>query len=136
MKRIVITTVIMCLALGMQAQSNDGLNPFAKFGYTPKIATLSNGKYIESFDDDTIVQIGTVLYNTKRKQIVQLFVEEDTSEYRMPSPDLVSIWISPDQLFEERPEWMSRKVRLNVPKKQRLSYSGKKKRHRMIKKFL
>jgi hypothetical protein len=107
MKRIIITIFFTGFALIMQSQSdlNSGLNPFKQFGYTPKIATLSNGKYVESFDDDSIVQIGTVLLNVRSRKIVELFVVEDTSEIKMPPPDVASIWISPDPLFAERPEW-------------------------------
>lgn len=73
-------------------------NPFEEYGYTPKIATLSQGQYNESFDNDTIVQIGSVLFNTQTKQIVA-FVEYDTlySEATL-EPDVVSRWMSPDPL--------------------------------------
>jgi hypothetical protein len=76
-------------------------NPFAEYGYIPKIATLSQGQYNEFFDNDTLVQIGSVLFNTKSKQIVA-FIETDTlySEATL-EPDIVSRWISPDPLAEK-----------------------------------
>jgi len=76
-------------------------NPFAEYGYKPKIATLSQGQYNEFFDNDTLVQIGSVLFNTKSKQIVA-FIETDTlySEATL-EPDIVSRWISPDPLAEK-----------------------------------
>ncbi|NEN25869.1 hypothetical protein G3O08_20470 [Cryomorpha ignava] len=53
-------------------------NPFAEYNYTPKIASLSQGKYNETFDNDTLVQIGSILFNTKSKQIVA-FIQIDLS---------------------------------------------------------
>ncbi|MCB0481361.1 MAG: hypothetical protein KDC83_07995 [Flavobacteriales bacterium] len=88
--------------IAIQAQDN----PFAEFGYTPKVATLSQGQFNESFDNDSIVQIGSVLFNTKTKQIVA-FVEYDTlySEATL-EPDIVSRWMSPDPLAYLR-NWVS-----------------------------
>lgn len=93
MKRL----VLLCIA-ALWTLSVAGQNPFAEYGYTPKIATLSKGQFNEFHDQDTVVQIGSVLYNTKSKQIIA-FVETDTvySEATL-QPDLVSRWISPDPL--------------------------------------
>ncbi|WP_185148736.1 hypothetical protein [Chryseobacterium mulctrae] len=44
-------------------------NPFAKYGYYPKVATLSKGKYLEFHDKDSIVVIGSVKYNTKQQKL-------------------------------------------------------------------
>lgn len=75
-----------------------GQNPFAEYGYEPKIATYSQGQFNEFFDQDTIVQIGSVLFNTNTNGIVA-FVETDTvySEATL-EPDVVSRWMSPDPL--------------------------------------
>lgn len=100
MKRLIplIALSIGCIAL--QAQ-----NPFAKLGYTPKIATLSQGEFNEFFDNDTVVQIGSVMFNTKSKQIVA-FVKTDTiySEATL-KPDIVSRWLSPDPLAHLYLSW-------------------------------
>lgn len=95
MKKLILFATLLLSFVGTQAQ-----NPFAKYGYEPKIATLSQGQFIETFDNDTIVQIGSVLYNTKSKQIVA-FVQTDTmySEATL-QPDIVSRWISPDPLAD------------------------------------
>jgi hypothetical protein len=98
MKRLFLGFVILfCITLA------NAQNPFEAYGYTPKIATLSNGKYNEFHDLDTIVQIGTVLYNTQTKQIVA-FLQIDTlySEATL-QPDIVSMWMSPDPLSSEYP---------------------------------
>ena len=96
MKRLfLVSTILFCTTLA------NAQNPFEAYGYTPKIATLSNGKYNEFHDLDTIVQIGTVLFNTQSKQIVA-FLQIDTlySEATL-QPDIVSMWLSPDPLSDE-----------------------------------
>ncbi|PKP20330.1 MAG: hypothetical protein CVU05_09340 [Bacteroidetes bacterium HGW-Bacteroidetes-21] len=98
MKRLfLISAILICYTLA------NAQNPFEAYGYTPKIATLSQGKYNEFHDLDTIVQIGTVLFNTKSKQIVA-FLQTDTlySEATL-QPDIVSMWMSPDPLSDEYP---------------------------------
>jgi len=91
--------ILLTFLLG-SISANAQVNPFAELGYTPKIATLSKGQFVESFDNDTIVNIGSVMFNTKSKQIVA-FVKNDTlySEATL-EPDIVSRWISPDPLAE------------------------------------
>jgi len=99
-RKLLLILVILLSFVIVNAQ-----NPFVEYGYTPKIATLSQGQYNEFFDNDTLVQIGSVLFNTNSKQIVA-FVETDTlySEATL-EPDIVSRWISPDPLASERPSW-------------------------------
>lgn len=94
MKKLFLLLVLSLGFATVQAQEN----PFAEYGYTPKVATLSQGQFNEFHDQDTIVQIGSVLFNTKSKQIVA-FVEYDTlySEATL-EPDIVSRWMSPDPL--------------------------------------
>jgi len=80
-------------------------NPFAKLGSKAKVATLSNGKYLEVQDLDSIVTIGTVRFNVDRNEIVG-FVERDTlNPDAQPIGDVPSRWISPDPLSEEFSEW-------------------------------
>jgi hypothetical protein len=97
MKNLFLLFTLIVGFISIQAQNN----PFAEYGYTPKVATLSQGQFNESFDNDTIVQIGSVLFNPISKQIVG-FVEYDTlySEATL-EPDIVSRWMSPDPLAHE-----------------------------------
>jgi hypothetical protein len=87
-----------------QRYINEG-NPFKKYGYTPRIATLSKGKYREFFVD-TIIQIGSFEYNRVSKEITgfTLYNKENLSEADL-QPELVSRWMSPDPLSDEFPSW-------------------------------
>lgn len=80
-------------------------NPFARFGYKPKIATLSKGKYLEFHDRDTIVKIGSYTFHT-RKKVITGFINLDTvrSEATL-RPELISRWFNPDPLSDEFPRW-------------------------------
>jgi len=97
MKKLTILLVALVCGFTSTAQKQ----PFEQYGYKVKIATLSKGKYIEHFDQDTIVQIGTVLMNRRNGKIVS-FVKYDTTlgEYSL-KPELISRWMSPDPLAEE-----------------------------------
>ena len=95
MKKLLLVIAVLLGFVSVKAQ-----NPFAEYGYTAKIATLSQGQYNEFFDNEPVVQIGSVLFNTKSRQIIA-FVETDTlySEATL-QPDIVSRWISPDPLAD------------------------------------
>lgn len=94
----------LILLAAMVAISAHAQNPFAEYGYTPKIATFSNGQFNEFHDLDTIVRIGSVLFNTRSEQIIG-FVEKDTLNPEATlEPDIVSRWLSPDPLAAKYPE--------------------------------
>jgi hypothetical protein len=80
-------------------------NPYESLGVKTGVLTLSKGKYNEFFDNDTIVQIGSVLFNTNTNKLVG-FVEQDTaySESTM-KPEVTSRWLSSDPLADEFPNW-------------------------------
>jgi hypothetical protein len=111
MKKLLLFFAFIVGIVSTQAQDN----PFAEYGFTPKVATLSQGQFNESFDNDTIVQIGSVLFNTKSKQIVA-FVEYETlySEATL-EPDIVSRWMSPDPLERKFPSVSPYNFVLNNP---------------------
>ncbi|WP_411030423.1 M91 family zinc metallopeptidase [Spongiimicrobium sp. 3-5] len=99
MKRIYLLIVLMlCVSIGY-AQ-----NPFEKFGYIPKIGTLSKGKYIEHFDSDSIVQIGSVLFNPFKNTIVGFIKTEKKYSEATLEPEIVSRWMNPDPLADEFPD--------------------------------
>jgi hypothetical protein len=96
MKKTLLLFTVLLGFISVNAQNN----PFAEMGYEPKIATLSNGQFNESFDNDTIVQIGSVMFNTKTQQIVAFVVTDTMYSEATLEPDIVSRWISPDPLAD------------------------------------
>lgn len=90
-------------------------NPFKKYGYYPKVATLSKGKYLEFHDMDSIVSIGSIRYNKKTKDIVE-FKEIDINDPdAQPYLDTAGRWFSPDPLSEEFRAWSPYNYAVNNP---------------------
>ncbi|KAA0127224.1 hypothetical protein FY557_13715 [Chryseobacterium sp. SN22] len=90
-------------------------NPFKKYGYYPKVATLSKGKYLEFHDRDSIISIGSVRFNRKTKEIVE-FREIDLSDPdAQPYLDTAGRWFSPDPLSEEYSSWSPYNMVMNNP---------------------
>lgn len=73
---------------------------FKQHGFDKKPLTLSNDRYNEFFSNDEIVQIGTVMLNTKTNKVVA-FVEEDTVSYTAENS---SRWLSIDPLARKYPQ--------------------------------
>jgi len=91
-------------------------NPFKKFGYKPKIATLSKGKYLEFHDLDSIVKIGSFYFHVKKKEITGYITKEEREKSEATSqPNVASRWLSPDPLAEEFPSWSPYNFALNNP---------------------
>lgn len=90
-------------------------NPFKKYGFYPKIATLSKGKYLEAHDIDSIISIGSVRFNRKNREIVE-FREIDLSDPdAQPYLDTAGRWFSPDPLSEEFSSWTPYNYAFNDP---------------------
>lgn len=94
MKKIFTPLVLLSLALTINAQ-----NPFEQFGHKGKILTATNGRFNEFHDLDSVVQIGSVLLDVNKLVIVG-DAPTDTVTY-MPSPTVISRWLSPDPLAEK-----------------------------------
>ncbi|MGE4347734.1 MAG: JAB-like toxin 1 domain-containing protein [Flavobacteriaceae bacterium] len=90
-------------------------NPFAKYGYYPKVATLSRGKYLEFHDKDSIVIIGSVKYNTKQQKVIEVLDIDLSDPDAQPIGDTHGRWMSPDPLSEEFPDWTPYRYGFNNP---------------------
>lgn len=93
----------------------EAANPFKKYGFYPKIATLSKGKYLEAHDLDSIVSIGSVRYNRKTKEIVEFRKIDLSDPDAQPYLDTAGRWISPDPLSEEYSSWSPYHIVYNNP---------------------
>lgn len=97
----VLLSAIMLLALyTVQAQ-----NPWKKYGYTPpKVLTLSDGKYEEFFPNDTIAQIGSVMFNTVTNEVVAFVDTKQEDNETSIRPEVISRFLSVDPFDKQFPE--------------------------------
>lgn len=96
----VLLSAMMVFALcTAQAQ-----NPWKKYGYTPpKALTLSDGKYEEFFNNDTVTQIGSVMFNTVTNEVVAFVdTKQDDNETTL-RPEVISRFLSVDPLERKFP---------------------------------
>lgn len=75
-----------------------------KYGFKPKIVTLSNGKYEEFHDNDSIVEIGSALYNIRSGKIIGK-LESKLLEALESNPQVISRWMTIDPKAEEYSTW-------------------------------
>ncbi len=82
-----ILTLLLTLSLSAFSQTND-------------VATLSKGRYIEVFENDTLQRIGSVMFNTVSNKI-EYFIEESDSVVKQSTES--SRWMSMDPLAAKYP---------------------------------
>jgi len=97
MKKAFLFTVALFLASSIYAQ-----DIFKKHGFEKETLTLSKGRYEEVFTNKEVVQIGSVLLNTKTNKVVK-FLDEETEDISFKS-EYSSRWLSPDPLAEKYPQ--------------------------------
>lgn len=74
-----LLTGLLCLLLPLLISAQDK-NPFQSIGKKGKILTLTNGKYEEFFDQDSIQQIGTALVNIYTMKVIKLLKDEKEAQ--------------------------------------------------------
>lgn len=114
MKRTLTLIFALMVWGGLWAQ-HEPIQPYEELGIKVKVLTLSNGKYQESFPNDTLQRIGSVMFNRVTGEVVSV-VERDTlyGEYDL-RPEVSSRWISPDPLAAKFPGWSPYNYTLNNP---------------------
>jgi len=101
MKKIIFIAIF---AFSVQITFAQNPNPFKSIGKpAPEFLSLTNGKYPEIFENDTLRKIGSVMFNTRTNKI-KYFIETDTmySEATL-QPEIVSRWLSRDPLARKYP---------------------------------
>jgi hypothetical protein len=93
-------------------------NPYESIGKPMpkgKILTLSDGKYQEVILNDTLMPIGSVMYNTITGEVMA-FLTRDTmyAEYNL-EPEVSSRWLSPDPMAAKYSQWSPYNYTLNNP---------------------
>jgi len=98
MKKLILLVSSIAL-LGSNATFAKDKDIFKEHGFNKAPLTLSNGRFNEFFKNEEVVQIGTVLLNTKTNKVVA-FLEEDTTKTKYLA-EFSSRWLSPDPLAEK-----------------------------------
>lgn len=92
-----LSVLLLFMAGLCQGQNH---NPYKSIGKTGEIITLSNGKYDEIFDTDSIQRVGTVLINIYTKKIITL-LDADKVYERASNNTSASRWYSVDPLADK-----------------------------------
>jgi hypothetical protein len=96
MKKVFFTFVVLSVSICLSAQTT--MPDFSKLGYEKQVMyTSSKGEFEEFHDQADIVEIGSVLFNTKTNQIVG-FVSEEKEDAEVSS---VTAAMSIDPLCEK-----------------------------------
>ena len=104
MYKIITLLLALSLSVHVSAQHNP-IQPFEELGIRVKVLTLSNGKYQESFPNDTIFHFGSVLFNRVTGEVVSVALSDTLyGEYNL-KPEVVSRWLSPDPMASKYPDW-------------------------------
>lgn len=113
MKKIIIPALLF--SVQCFAQSNI-YNPYASIGKEAKVLTLSNGRYAEFFDSDSLQRIGSVMFNTATNKIEYFLKEVDTTyQEQLIRPMESSRWFSTDPMAAKYPELSPYAFCLNNP---------------------
>lgn len=96
MRTKTLPIAIIFLLFAITAIAQTGSQPFADLGKKVKVLTLTNGKYEEFFDDDSIQQIGTALINIKTMEVVKFQLTK--AEQKIIDNSAVSRFLSVDPL--------------------------------------
>jgi hypothetical protein len=99
--RTILLSLLLLPAALCRAQVD---NPFESIGKKGKILTLSNGKYVETFDYDSVERIGSVIINIRTRKVVRLLKSERTFR-KFSDNSSASRWWSPDPLAQNMTQW-------------------------------
>jgi len=110
-KKTLLTFIAILIVINGLAQEH----PWEKYGFKPKTITLSKGKYQEFHDNDTIVEIGSAVFDRKNGKIIGAVKADTSKNYEVMKPYIISRWVCPDPLAEEYPDWTPYRYGFNNP---------------------
>lgn len=99
--RFLFSIIVCCITLSIQAQK-----PFKELGldHEVEVLTLSNGRYVEHFTNDTLRQIGSVMFNTITNKVAYIIPEDELEAISIAQRDReVTRFMSVDPLAPKYP---------------------------------
>ena len=116
MQRLFASAFALFLTANLFAQ-HEPIQPFEELGIKVRVLTLSNGKYQESFPNDTIFRFGAVMFNRVTGEVVSVVLNDTLyGEYNL-KPEVVSRWLSPDPMTNLYPNLSPYNYTMNNPLK-------------------
>jgi hypothetical protein len=108
MKKAFLLISVLFFACSIHAQ-----DIFKQHGFNKETLTLSKGRYEEVFINDEVVQVGSVLLNTKTNKVIRFLDEEtETSSFKA---EYSSRFLTIDPLAEKYPQISPYAYCLNNP---------------------
>ena len=106
------TSLLLLFGLVILRGSIFAQNPYESLGKVAPVLTLSEGKYEEFMTNDTVVQIGSVLFNRLTNEVVALL---DEDSLRIMEADMMTRFLSVDPLGRKYPELTPYQFASNTP---------------------
>lgn len=78
-------------------------NPYKSLGIEIEPLTLSKGKFVEFFPNDSLVQIGSVILDTRNNSIVSFVVVDTAYSEATLEPEIIVRFLQPDPLAADYP---------------------------------
>jgi hypothetical protein len=100
MKRITLLLGILLLGTTITLAQN----PYKSLGVDIEPLTLSKGKFVEFFPNDSLVQIGSIILDTRTNSIVSFVVVDTAYSEATLEPELTVRFLQPDPLAAMYPD--------------------------------
>lgn len=107
--------VTIAFILSVIATYSIAQNPFSSIGKEAEVLSLTNGKYDEVHENDSLVRIGSVIYDTRINKIAYFVEEEVLQSEATMEPTVVSRWLSRDPLASKFPYYSPYQFAGNKP---------------------
>ena len=107
------TYLFLLFCLLILRGSTNAQNIYESIGKKAEVLTLSNGQYQEIFPNDTLVRIGSVLFNTVTQEVVEFVEKSDADSY--VAADVASRFLSVDPIGRKYPELTPYQFASNTP---------------------